>query len=486
VNTIEQWSFKCSPVSSFQIAEGHRHFRVVGDFLLSFDGTSLIRYFGEDSFVQIPREIEVISKGAFERRASLSSIGFEADSRLRRIASGAFSSCYSLHSICLPCSLKTVDGPAFRDSEIRSIQIAERNEHFRVSREFLLSFDGRSLILYFGSDLAVRIPREVEVVCEEAFMVHNNVCTLAFESDSQLRRISHRAFRWTYALKSITIPSFVESISGTAFLECGICTIRIAEGNPHFRVLGDFLVQPDGNSLIRYFGKSREVRVLREIESFSSESFRGSAVRIITFENDSQLRRIESRVFYRCWSLRSLCIPPSVVSIDGSALADCEISDIRIGAGNRSFRVSGKFLMDFEGVSIVRYFGRECYVTISCEIERILSESFSCCQWIRGLKFESPSRVVSIGSRVFEKCWMLESISIPASVEIIGEGSFRKCKNLLEVRIEVGSKLRRIEREAFLGCSSLMSVFLPRSLEGKDDLDVSRADGAPLKWYEST
>jgi hypothetical protein len=140
--------------------------------------------------------------------------------------------------------------------------------------------------------------------------------------------------------------------------------------------------------------------------------------------------------------------------------------------------------VDFEGTSIIRYFGRDCYVRIRCEIERILSGSFSHCEWIRELKFDSPSRVVSIGSRCFERCFMLESISIPASIETIGEGSFRRCKNLLEVRIEVGSKLRRIESETFVGCSSLMSVFVPRSIEGNEDVDVRGADGAPLKWYE--
>jgi hypothetical protein len=377
-----------------------------------------------------------------------------------------------------------MDGSAFRDSGIDSIQIAEGNRHFRVSGEFLLSFDGRSLILYFGEDSVVRIPRGIEVICAEAFSVDDTVCTLQFESDSQLRRISNRAFAGTTSLKSITIPSFVEWISGTAFMECAICKIGIAEGNRHFRVLGDFLVKTDGNLLIRYFGKSREVRVLREIESFSSESFRESDIRFISFENDSQLRRIESRVFYGCWSLRSICIPASVEWIDGSAFANCEISEIRIGEGNRSFRVHGKFLMDFEGTSIIRYFGQDCYVTISCEIERILSGSFSHCEWIRGLRFERPSKVVTIGSRAFEKCLKLESISIPGSIEIIGEGSFRKCKNLLEVRIEVGSKLRRIERAAFLGCSSLISVFIPRFLEGKEEVEVRGADGARVKWYE--
>jgi hypothetical protein len=484
VNEIEQCSFHSSPISAIRIAEGNRHFRVSGHFLLSFDARSLIRYFGEDSVVQIPREIEVISKSAFASRGRLSSVEFEGDSRLRRIECHAFAYCDSLHSICLPRFLKTIDPSAFEWSGIDSIEIAEGNEHLRVSGDFLLSFDGQSLILYFGRARRVRIPREIEVICEDPFSVHPSIRKLDFDRDSRLRRISNRAFGGTYSLTSITIPSFVESIAGTAFLDCAICEIRIADGNRHFRVLGDFLVKTDGNSLIRYFGKSREVRVLREIEIFSLGSFRASAIRMVTFENDSQLRRIESRVFYGCWSLRSICIPSRVESIDGSAFANCDISDIRIGEGNRSFRVSGKFLLDFEGTSIVRYFGRDCYVTVGCDIELILSGSFSHCDWIRGLKFESPSRVVSIGSRCFEKCFMLESISIPASIETIGEGSFRKCKNLLEVRIEVGSKLRRIERESFLGCASLISVFVPRSIEGNEDVDVMGADGAPLKLYE--
>jgi hypothetical protein len=451
---------------------------------LSFDGTSLILYFGEDSVVRIPREIAVISKHAFHYKRQLSSVEFDGDSRLRRIECNAFLLCHSLHSICLPCFLKTIDRSAFRGSGIRSIQIAEGNEHFRISGDFLLSFDGRSLILYFGRDSIVPIPREIEVICHGVFSVHPWIECLVFANDSQLRRIGRRAFAETYLLSSIAIPSFVESIPGTAFLDCAIREIGIAHGNRHFRVLGEFLVKTDGNSLIRYFGKSREARVLREIESFSSGSFRESAIRVITFENDSQLRRIESRVFFGCRSLRSICIPPSVESIDGSAFADCQIFDIRIGEGNRSFRVFGEFLLDFEGTSIVRYFGQDCYVTISCEIERLLCGSFSHCDWIRGLKFESPPKVVSLGRRGFEKCFMLESISIPASIETIGEGSFRKCKNLLEVRIDVGSKLRRIESETFIGCSSLMSVFVPRSLEGNQDVDLSGTHGAPLKWYE--
>jgi hypothetical protein len=79
---------------------------------------------------------------------------------------------------------------------------------------------------------------------------------------------------------------------------------------------------------------------------------------------------------------------------------------------------------------------------------------------------------------------MLESIRLPASVEIICEQSFQKCQNLVEVRIEMGSKLRRIEIESFAGCSSLISVFVPSSVSGHEGLDLRGADGVTITWYE--
>jgi hypothetical protein len=126
--------------------------------------------------------------------------------------------------------------------------------------------------------------------------------------------------------------------------------------------------------------------------------------------------------------------------------------------------------MNFEGTALIRYFGWDTQVNIGLDVERICVGSFSKCKQLRKLEFESPSNVRSIESRAFERCWLLESILIPASVEIVGERSFWKCRSLREVRIAQGSNLRRIERESLKAIN-----FRPLGIfaMGKDSLDPS-------------
>jgi hypothetical protein len=266
-------------------------------------------------------------------------------------------------------------------------------------------------------------------------------------------------------------------------MSSGIFEIRIAEGNNHFRVSGDFLVSTDDNSVVRYFGDEAELEVGGEIESLSSKSFSRSTVRILTFANDSHLRRIESFAFVRS-SLRVICIPSSVDWIDGSSFAGCDICEIRVAEGNRHFRVSAASLTNYDGTSIIRYFGRAAEVRISCEVETIGVGSFSFCDLIRQLDFESPSKVQWIGDRAFEKCTKLRSISIPPSIESLGEWSFGKCKDLQEVRIEAGSQLRRMGAESFGGCASLKSVFVPMSVRANEGIELEGSQAINITWYE--
>jgi hypothetical protein len=306
LDTIDERAFQGCTISRVQIPEGNRHFRVRGDFLLSFDRRVLIQYFGDDSTVEIPREIEEISKFAFSGQSDLQCVRFESDSKLRRIKSRSFFSSLSLRSICLPSFVERIDGAALICVRISEVQIAEGNRHFRVSGNFLLTFDGKSLIWYFGRDSLLQIPLEIEVICKTALAYHRELSDLTFSSWSRLRRIGDFAFTQCDLLRSIRIPQFVDTISATAFCSSEIREVLIAEGNTHFRVSGDFLLKTDGNSLVRYLGNKTEVTVLREIEGFCSRSFQDSAIRILLFANNSLLRRIDSKVFFRSWSLCSM------------------------------------------------------------------------------------------------------------------------------------------------------------------------------------
>jgi hypothetical protein len=449
---------------------------------LSFDGKDLIRYFGGGSLVRIDREIEAISKGAFASVRGISEIEFPRDSKLRQIGSRAFLNCDSLQSICIPSSVDTIHASAFDSSDLHEILIAPGNRHFRVTGAFLLSFDGRFLIRYFGRDPIVRIDPQIEVLCRNAFGSLLHVSQIEFPNESKLRRVESFAFTTCISLHALCIPTGVDAIDGTAFFNCGIRTIRIADGNLHFGVSGDFLLSADGSSLIRYFGGAPEVTLKREVQVLCSGSCAGSRLRTLRIETSSQLRQIDSRAFHGSF-VRSIFLPSLVESIDGFAFVHSDICEIRVAAGNRHFRVCGDFLLNYQGTILIRYFGRDSAVTIGNTVEELGVGSWALCRWIQSLGFESPSKLRSIGVGAFEKCRMLSSISVPSSTESLCRSCFRKCTNLLDVDFDEGSKLRRIEADAFQSCSSLLSLSLPISVQPLKP-DLTGARDAQIVWRD--
>jgi hypothetical protein len=89
------------------------------------------------------------------------------------------------------------------------------------------------------------------------------------------------------------------------------------------------------------------------------------------------------------------------------------------------------------------------------------------------LEFEAGSQIRRLNSCTFPEYCSLRSICIAASVESIARGCFialdpahsRLSSDLSTVTFEVGSKLREIEAGAFSGCSMLMQLCIPASVE---------------------
>jgi hypothetical protein len=399
-----------------------------------------------------------------------------------------------LTRICLPPLLEKLSGRAFRESGIAEIEVAAGNRCFRVSGDFLLSFDGISLIQYFGRSVVVRIPTELEAIGNHAFSISRSVGEIQFEATPRLRRIGRRAF-WACLLQSFCIPADVDSLDGSTFVRSKISEIRVAEGNHHFERCGNFVQNRDGTSLVVYLGRDTDVIVPREIRVLSSRVFAESSIRSVSFESESQLRRIEPRVFACCLCLKVLCIPSFVEAIDGSAFVNAGIRDIRIGEGNTHFRVSGPFLLNSEGTSLIRYFEeihRELeppsegfpphMVTVSREIDMISAGSFEASFLLKTLQFEPGSQLRCIGEKAFAHCAAISSISIPASTEVLSRSCFRDCASLAEFHFEAGSKLRRIEGDSFRSCDALKGLFIPMSVKGNDGVDLSGKDDIEIVW----
>ena len=73
------------------------------------------------------------------------------------------------------------------------------------------------------------------------------------------------------------------------------------------------------------------------------------------------------------------------------------------------------------------------------------------------------SGITSIGSRVFENCTSLTSITIPNSVTRIDSRAFSDCTSL--TRITIPDSVTRIGEFTFSGCESLKSITIPDGIE---------------------
>jgi hypothetical protein len=59
----------------------------------------------------------------------------------------------------------------------------------------------------------------------------------------------------------------------------------------------------------------------------------------------------------------------------------------------------------------------------------------------------------------------LSAVCIPSRVEMLGKDCFAECESLSTVTFAAGSRLARIEEQAFLGCSRLPAICIPSSVE---------------------
>ena len=77
--------------------------------------------------------------------------------------------------------------------------------------------------------------------------------------------------------------------------------------------------------------------------------------------------------------------------------------------------------------------------------------------------------VTAIGSRAFERCTRITSITIPATVTEIGEAAFLNCAALKTVTFKADNVLEALPDKCFFGCSALKSIDIPYSVRSIGD-----------------
>jgi hypothetical protein len=281
---------------------------------------------------------------------------------------------------------------------------------------------------------------------------------IAFESNSKLVEIEKEVFFKDDSLRSICLPASVESLGHRSFESCeSLCSLTFESGSKLTRI---------GLSALSDCLSLRWICLPASVDFLGRSCFSGCrSLSSFTFESGSKLTRIEANAFFYCLSLESICLPATLQKIDPAALSNSGLSKITIEEGNQHFRVSGGCLLAFDGLSVIRYFGRDKNATLSRDIQILGPGCFRYCSSLSSLSFESGSQLTRIEANALYHCLSVKSISLPGSLEFIGEYSFTSCTSLSSLTFESGARLTRIEADLLSNCSALQSIHLPASLE---------------------
>ena len=280
--------------------------------------------------------------------------------------------------------------------------------------------------------ISVEIPSTVVSIGSMAFYECSNLREVTLEPSSEYRSIGGGAFSRT-AIEEITIPSKT-LVSGTysstngVFEECEkLVSVTIADGITL------------GHNCFNGCTSLKEVNLPETLEEIQYGAFEG-CVALESIILPDGLETIEETAFKNT-GLKSINIPASVTDIRGNAFNDTS-AVVTVSPSNRVYAVD-------ENNHIVRKASR---TTLAAYVGDVMAEMVI------------PSGYTEI-LNIFESSEEIESITIPATLEVIGSSAFRFCENLSEVKFEEGSNLKEIKGIAFYNCGSMKSIYLPEGLE---------------------
>ncbi len=328
-------------------------------------------------------------------------------------------------------------------------------------------------------------------------------------------------FSKNYGLKSVTIPSTIQTIDFGAFYALhGLGGIYVSEDHPNYTTIDGDLFSKDSTKLI-YCRRSRSSYTVPDYVTiigngaFSSNNWLTSvvipnSVTVIeasaffdcgglqkvnipnsvtsiggsAFTNCRNLKPIEfpnsltsigSKAFERCVSFKTINIPSSVTSVGSGAFSDINPSSITIetdinlsGAGltftkdGMSYNVRSRGIVEFDYNS--SYNGDIVIpntVTAGDDftVTRIANYAFYGRTGITSITI--PENITSIGNYAFASCSGLKSIDLPKTIESISESAFEGSGL---ATINIPGTITNIGKNAFKNCSELTTVTIPNTV----------------------
>ena len=378
--------------------------------------------------ITIPSTVTTIGQYAFAECDALEKITFTPGCAITTIDDQAFAGCKVLTAIDIPDTVETISASAFINcAKLATVDLPASLVTIEAS-----AFTGAPIT-------SITIPATTKTIGKSAFAGCRQLTTLTFEEGSVLTTIDESAFSKCILIEEVTIPASVTTINASAFeYSIGIKSI-------------DFATDDTGYSAITKIG---------------NYAFAGLAITEFTFPKTSGTITLGDNLLEGC-KLDEVHLTKGVTEVLGVLDGALISGYITVADDNANFSAveNQKMLLDADGKGIVyvyttingtcdlsvfsglTYVGKSVFadqtgitkLIIPVTVQEIQESAFSGCTSLLTIEFQTADGVdqalTTIGTKAFQNCTALQSLTLPENVTKLGNYAFDHCDNLSSITL---------------------------------------------------
>lgn len=184
----------------------------------------------------------------------------------------------------------------------------------------------------------------------------------------------------------------------------------------------------------------------------------------------NSLISIGERAFNNCSALEAISLPASLTRIGEGAFNGClALGMINVASGSKSYSSRDGVLYDASNNVLIRYpEGKDAEeFQVPEGITTIGKNAFYACTGL--MEITLPSTLTTIETGAFEGCSTIKNIAIPDGVSIISNRAFALCKSLRS--ISLSAMTDSIANDAFLYCKSIKEYIVAEGNKSFSSVD---------------
>ncbi len=273
-------------------------------------GTHVFSYCTNLSEITLPSALKEIPKNTFYGCKALEKT--EIPSTVTKIGEMAFATCTALKDFEIPASVTSIGVNAFiRCNAVENYKVASGNTAYKIVEGVLYDAKGETLVQYPIGNKAenVTVKNGTKRIADGAFADNNSIKSVALPSS--LETVDAYAFQYCEKLDGVTLPAGIKKLGAEAFGHCtALRTIKIPASLTTYEYAF-------------YMSGLESVIIENGAEEISRNAFE-KCRELPSVSMPSSLKTIGMAAFIDCTALEEVEIPSSVTSIGKKAFGNTE------------------------------------------------------------------------------------------------------------------------------------------------------------------